>query len=251
MRLKDKNIVITGGASGIGLGVTMRGLREGAHVVIADRAESDGADQARTLTTRYGGRCQFIATDVTDTEQVEALMERAARDLGCVDVVFNNAGIGEVVCATLDYPDGDYLRVIDINLNGAFRVARAALRHMMARRSGNIVNSASIVGVMGRPNMAASSASKGGVLSLTRALALDAAPYGVRVNAVVPGFIDTPMIKTLPHNMRQTLAHQHPLGRLGTASEVANAVVFLASDEASFITGAHLMVDGGFSVGRD
>ncbi|WP_406622399.1 SDR family NAD(P)-dependent oxidoreductase [Acidovorax sp. SDU_ACID1] len=250
MRLKGKNMVVTGGASGIGLATVVRSLEEGAHVVIADVAGSDGAAQAARLDGRHGGRCLFVATDVTDTAQVDALMQRTAQELGGVHAVFNNAGIGGL-CPAQDYTDEAFLRIIDINLNGVFRVARAALRHMLGQGGGgSIVNCASILGVMGQTQTAAYSAAKGGVVNLTRTLALEGASHGVRVNAVGPGYIDTPLLKDLPPEMRQALIRLHPLGRLGADTEVANAVVFLASDEASFITGAHLMVDGGYTAGK-
>lgn len=249
MRLNGKNMVITGGASGIGLATAVRCLEEGANVVIADVAGSDGAAQAKALDGRHGGRCLFVATDVTRTAEVDTLMQRTVDELGGVHAVFNNAGIGGL-CPAQDYTDEDFLRVIDINLNGVFRVARAALRHMYRQGSGNIVNCASILGMMGQSQTAAYTAAKGGVVNLTRTLAIEAASHGVRVNGVGPGYIDTPLLKDLPPDLREALIRLHPLGRLGTDVEVANAVVFLASDEASFITGTTLMVDGGFTAGK-
>lgn len=249
MRLQNKNIIITGGASGIGLATVMRCLQEGANVVIADIASSQGGAQARTLDGQYDGRCLFVATDVTETAQVDALLQRTVDDLGHVDAVFNNAGIGGTSPAQ-DYTDADFLRIIDINLNGVFRVARAALRHMLPRGQGSIINCASILGALGQTQTAAYSAAKGGVVNLTRTLALEAAPLGVRVNAIGPGYIETPLLQYMDKEALQALVRLHPMGRLGKDVEVANAVVFLASDEASFITGAHLMVDGGYSAGK-
>lgn len=249
MRLKGKNMVITGGASGIGLATAVRALEEGAQVVIADVAGSDGVAQAARLDGRHGGRCLFVAADVTDTAQVDVLLQHTVDALGSVDVVFNNAGIGGQ-CPAQDYPDEDFLHVIDINLNGVFRVARAALRHMYRQGGGSIVNCASILGMMGQTHVAAYAAAKGGVVNLTRTLALEAAAHGVRVNGVGPGYIDTPLLQHLPPEVREALVRLHPLGRLGADVEVANAVVFLASDEASFITGTTLMVDGGYTAGK-
>lgn len=249
MRLKGKNMIVTGGASGIGLATVARALQEGANLVIADIGASDGAARAKELDGRNGGKCLFIATDVAKVAEVDSLIEQTVQQLGSLDVVFNNAGIGGMSPSD-QYPEEDYLRVIDINLNGVFRVARAALKVMLAQGSGSIINCASILSVFGQSNTAAYTAAKGGVANLTRSLALETAARGVRVNAVSPGYVDTPLLDALPDDMMQALIKQHPIGRLGTSEEIANAVVFLASDEASFICGANLLVDGGFTAGK-
>lgn len=249
MRLKGKNMIVTGGASGIGLATVARALQEGANLVIADIGASDGAARAKELDGRNGGKCLFIATDVAKVAEVDSLIEQTVQQLGSLDVVFNNAGIGGMSPSD-QYPEEDYLRVIDINLNGVFRVARAALKVMLAQGSGSIINCASILSVFGQSNTAAYTAAKGGVANLTRSLALETAARGVRVNAVSPGYVDTPLLDALPDDMMQALIKQHPIGRLGTSEEIANAVVFLASDEASFICGANLLVDSGFTAGK-
>ena len=248
MRLQGKNMLITGGASGIGLATVARCLKEGANVVIADLASSDGMAQAKALNGA-NSRCLFVPCDVTHTQQVNEAVQTTVDRLGSLDVVFNNAGIAASGPAH-STEDADYLHVIDINLNGVFRVARAALQVMLAQGSGNIVNCASILGTTGQSGTAAYSAAKAGVVNLTRTLALEAAPRGVRVNAVGPGYIDTPLLKHLPADKREALIRLHPLGRLGHDDEVANAVLFLASDEASFVTGTCLMVDGGYTAGK-
>ena len=247
-RLQGKSMIVTGGASGIGLAAVQRCLREGANLVLSDLPGSEGAARAKSLDGQ-GGRCIFRPCDVTATDQVDQLIADTVKEFGSVDAVFSNAGIGGM-SAAVDYTDEDYLRIVDINLNGVFRVARAALRQMYQQGSGSLINCASILGTLGQTGTAAYSAAKGGVVNLTRALALEAAPKGVRVNSIGPGYIDTPLLKDLPQDMRQALIDLHPVGRLGRDEEVANAVLFLASDEASFVTGAHLLVDGGYSAGK-
>lgn len=250
MRLKDKNILITGGASGIGLATVERCLQEGAQVVMADLPGPGGEQHAKDLSARYGRRCLFVAANVGSTVQVNQMVSTMVHELGSVDGVFNNAGIGGLSPAE-SYTDEDFLRVIDINLMGVFRVARAALGQMYQQKGGgSIVNCASILGVFGQSMTAAYSAAKGGVVNMTRTLALESAAKGVRVNSIGPGYIDTPLLAGLDEAMLKGLIAMHPIGRLGRPQEVANAALFLMSDEASFITGANLLVDGGFTAGK-
>lgn len=249
MRLQDKVVLITGGASGIGLASVERALEEGANAVIADLADSSGEQEAQRLNQQYPGRCHFVAVDVSDTAQVDAMVKTAVEQFGSLDAVFNNAGIGGV-CPAEEYPDEGFEKIIDIDLTGVFRVARAALRQMYSQGSGSIVNCASILGVFGQSGTAAYSAAKGAVVNMTRTLALESAARGVRINSIGPGYIDTPLLAQLDEEMLQGLISLHPIGRLGKPEEIANAFLFLASDEASFVTGANLLVDGGFTAGK-
>jgi len=249
MRLAEKVVLVTGGAGGIGLAAVERCLEEGARVVLSDLAMTDGEAMASRLSAVHGGRCEYLALDVTSTADVDALFAEILRRHRRVDGVFSNAGIGRRQPA-VDFTDDAYLSVVDVNLNGVFRVARAALRVMCGQGSGSIVNCASIVGSVARPELAPYVAAKSGVHGLTRALALEAAPHGVRVNSVSPGYVDTPLIAHQSEEGRRHLTSLHPLGRLGQPREIANAVVFLLGDEASFVTGTDLAVDGGFAAGR-
>jgi len=249
MRLQNKNIIITGGASGIGLASVERCLAEGANVVMADLESSKGKERAGELQEKYPGYCLFIPVDVSSTDSVDHLIDKTVAEFGSVDSVFNNAGIGGV-CPAVDYTDEDFNHIIDVNLTGVFRVARAAMRQMYKQNSGNLVNCASILGMVGQSGTAPYSASKGAVVNMTRTLALEGAEHNVRVNGIGPAYIKTPLLDLLDEDMLQGLISLHPLKRLGTPEEVANAYVFLASDEASFITGTTLMVDGGFTAGK-
>jgi NAD(P)-dependent dehydrogenase (short-subunit alcohol dehydrogenase family) len=245
MRMQNKGVIITGGASGIGAATAKRMLEEGARVVIADL----NADAGEALAAQLGGgeRARFVRTDVADEASVTSLFDAAESFCG-VDAVFSNAGIGHQALA-VDYESADWRRVIDINLTGVFLMAREAMQRMRGR-GGSIVNCSSILGHVGQTQTAAYSAAKAAVINLTRTLALEGAPMKIRVNSVSPGYIDTPLLSEMPADVLNFLTSLHPLGRLGRSEEVANAVLFLASDEASFTTGSDLLVDGGFMAGK-
>ena len=245
MRLEDKGIIVTGGASGIGEATVRRIIEEGGRAVIADRDRERGESLARELGD---DRARFVETDVTDTQSVEALFESAGNFCG-VDGVFNNAGIGAVT-PSAECSDEDWQKVIDINLGGVFKVSRQALRVMQKQGHGSIVNCASILGHLGQSQTPAYSAAKGGVLNFTRTLALETALDGVRVNSISPGYIQTPILEVLDDAAIEGLKQLHAMKRLGRPEEIAAATVFLLSDEASFITGADLLVDGGFTAGK-
>lgn len=245
MRLEDKGFIVTGGASGIGEATVRRIVHEGGRVIIADLDE----DKGQSLVDELGkDAVRYLNVDVSDTGQVEALFEATERFCG-VDGLFNNAGIGAIT-PSADTTDEDWQKVIDINLSGVFKVARSALHYMAPRRSGSIVNCASILGHMGQSQTPAYSAAKGGVINLTRTLALETAQQGIRVNSVSPGYVQTPILDVLDQETLDFLTSLHPIGRLGQPEEIANAAVFLLSDEASFITGTDLLVDGGFTAGK-
>ncbi|MEX0387171.1 SDR family NAD(P)-dependent oxidoreductase [Spiribacter onubensis] len=244
-RLEGKGIIVTGGASGIGEATVRRIIEEGGRVVIADLDREQGEALAKELGEE---QAKFVETDVADTPSVESLF-RTTADFCGVDGVFNNAGIGAIT-PSADCSDDDWQKVIDINLTGVFKVARQALQIMQKQGHGSIVNCASILGHLGQSQTPAYSAAKGGVLNFTRTLAVETALDGVRVNSISPGYIQTPMLDVLDEESLEGLKQLHAMKRLGRPEEIAAATVFLLSDEASFITGADLLVDGGFTAGK-
>jgi NAD(P)-dependent dehydrogenase (short-subunit alcohol dehydrogenase family) len=242
LRLQDKVAIVTGGASGIGEYTVREMLKQGAKVVIADFDDAGG----QKLADELGEGVSFIHVDVSNEEQVEAMVKHSVDTFGKVDILFSNAGIGSTG-STHELTLEDWDKTISVNLSGVFLCAKYALIEMVKQGRGSIVNCASILGHVGQAATASYSAAKGGVVNMTRALALEYASQGIRVNAVCPGYINTPLLDQLDDATRKHLVSLHPLGRLGESHEVANAVVFLASDEASFVTGANLLVDGGYT----
>lgn len=244
MRLKDEVALITGGASGIGRATAELFAREGARVAVADY-DPYGRDIVQAITTA-GGQAIFLTADVSDSAQVTKMVDAALQAYGRIDILFNGAGIlyyGTV----LETDEQAWNRVIRINLTGTYLCCRAVLPHMIRQGGGSIVNVASTVGAHDAcANAVAYVTSKGGVTMFTKAMAIDHAKQGVRVNALVPGATDTPMIrKALTPEALEALAASHPIGRLGRPEELAKAVLFLASDDASFVTGTAMYVDGG------
>jgi NAD(P)-dependent dehydrogenase (short-subunit alcohol dehydrogenase family) len=245
-RLDGKVAVVTGGCSGIGLATVRRFAEEGAKVVIADVDDARGPDVAREA----GGT--YVHTDVTDKDQVDALFATARTTYGSVDVAFNNAGISPPEDDSILTTDLEaWHKVQEVNLTSVYLCCKAALPYMLEQKKGSIINTASFVAVMGAATSQISySASKGGVLSMSRELGVQFARDGVRVNALCPGPVNTPLLKELfasdAERAARRLVHV-PMGRFGEPEEMANAVLFLASDESSFITASTFMVDGGIS----
>ena len=245
-RLEGKVAVVTGGCSGIGLATVRRFAEEGAKVVIGDLDDANGA----TIAEEVGGA--YVHCDVTDKEQVDALFATAKERFGSVDIAFNNAGISPPEDDSILDTDLDaWRRVQEVNLTSVYLCCKAALPYMLEQGKGSIINTASFVAVMGAATSQISySASKGGVLSMSRELGVQFARQGVRVNALCPGPVNTPLLRELfakdEERAARRLVHV-PMGRFGEPEEMANAVLFLASDESSFITANTFLVDGGIS----
>ncbi|UED86822.1 SDR family NAD(P)-dependent oxidoreductase [Streptomyces profundus] len=242
----DKTALVTGGASGIGRAVAGRLTAGGARVVIADFNE-DGANGAAEELVAGGGKASAVRLDVTDPASVEAAVSFATGTYGTLHLAVNNAGVGGASAPVGDYPLTEWRRVVDTNLTGVFLCLRAELPALLAAGGGAVVNMASILGTNGFPGSAAYAAAKHGVVGLTKSASLEYAERGVRINAVGPGFIDTPLLRQSETVDFEQLVSLHPAGRLGTAEEVAELTAFLLSDRASFVHGGYHLVDGAYS----
>jgi len=251
-KLSGRVAVITGAGSGIGRATCLLFAREGAKVVAADIDEKSGSETVE-LITKAGGKTTFARCDVTKESDIKQLFEKAVSTYGKVDILFSNAGI-EMVRTIDTTTEIDWNRIMDINVKGVFYCAKYAVPIMKKNGGGSIINAGSIAGVISTPMNIAYCASKGAVVNMTRAMAVEFAPFKIRVNATCPAGIMTPMMdreinaygKPREQSMREWQA-AHPIGRMGSAEEVAKAVLFLASDESSFTTGSLLMVDGGYT----
>jgi NAD(P)-dependent dehydrogenase (short-subunit alcohol dehydrogenase family) len=249
VRAFDEQVaLVTGGAAGIGLAVAQRLADEGATVVVADVDEAAGAAAAETIESS-GGKAMFVRVDVAQAEEVRALVDQVMRTFGRLDAAFNNAGIlGSTMARTAECSEANWRQVLDVNLTGTWLCMKHELRKMRKQKRGAIVNAASAAAHGGSFVSLPYTVSKHGIIGLTKFAAVEYAPYGVRVNAVCPGYIRTPMLENLlsaAPDLESRLVAEEPLGRLGTPADVANAVRWLLSDEASFVTGHALIVDGG------
>ena len=251
MGLEGRVAIVTGSGRGIGRAVALRLAANGADIVINDIDLGDMAPaEAVAAEVRALGRRSLVAAaDVSNSEEVAGMVEKVVGELGKVDILVNNAGITRDQLI-MRMTDDDWDKVLGINLKGVFVCTRAVLRPMIKQRWGRIVNIASIVGLIGNAGQANYSAAKAGIIGLTKTTAKEAASRGITANAVAPGFIDTPMTQQLSDQRREELAGQVLLGCLGTPEDVAGAVAFLVSEDARYITGQVVTVDGGISLGK-
>jgi NAD(P)-dependent dehydrogenase (short-subunit alcohol dehydrogenase family) len=278
-RLDGKVAVVTGGASGMGLATVERFVEEGAAVVFCDLAVEShdelaariGADKARmhhsrrksggpndghAIAKRLGNGATFVAADVTDPDALAGVVETALSRYGGLDIMFNNAGIGGAEGSVVDCPDEVWDRVVDVDLKAVWRGIKLAAPHIANRGGGSIISTASIAAIRGFPGLGAYGAAKAGVAELTRVAAVELGPQSIRVNCILPGGVVTPLIYDSPLMeegidpglMRATLASAQPIPRAGEPLDIANAALWLASDESSFVTGQSIVVDGGMSI---
>jgi len=251
-KLDGKTALITGGSSGIGLATALLFAREGAHIMLAARDPERGR-QAVQQVSASGGQALFALCDVRQVADCQNAVKTALDAFGCLDILFNNAGVIYVDRTVADTSDQEWAETLDTNLSGTFFMSRCAIPPMAQAGGGVIINNASVFGLKAGAGAAAYCAAKGAVVLLTKAMAIDHAAQHIRVNCVCPGSVDTPLLLgemvTLGGEelMRPRFAARHPLNRISTPEEIARAVLFLASDDSSFITGAALPVDGGRS----
>jgi len=253
-RLKGKVALITGAGSGIGRTSALLFAREGANVVVGD-FNSDGNAETVGMIEAQGGTAFPVQLDVTVAQQVAAAVQATLDRFAALDILFNNAGTGERHASIVDLAESEWERVFAVNAKGVFLgIKYGAAAMLRAGKGGSIINTASVAGIVGNPGAAAYSASKAACIQVTRTAALELARANIRVNAIAPAFTATPMLDAMvsthrdPQGAQQKLGQIIPLGRLGTAEEIANAALFLASDESSFTTGAVLVLDGGLTV---
>lgn len=245
--LTDKIAVITGGGTGLGFGIARVFTQVNCRVIITGRRE----ETLKSACEKLSGRADYIVNDVTNLNAIPDFVETVEKKFGPIDILVNNAGIN-LKKNVLDMTDQEFDQILQTNLNGLFAMSREIGKRMVKRNTGSIINITSMAAIYGIPNVTAYTASKTGVLGLTRSMAVDLSPNGVRVNAIAPGFIESPMLNTAFNSdpaRKEKVLSRTPMHKLGTPEDVAYAAVYLASDASSFITGVNLPVDGGNSIG--
>ena len=247
LSLENKVALVTGGSRGIGRAVALELASRGAAVVVNYNKSPDAADEVIRKIEETGGKAAAFQADVSDTKQAEALVKFSVEKFGDLGILVNNAGITKDTLIMM-MSEADWDAVIDTNLKSTFNCSKAAVKHMMRKRYGRIINIASVAGQMGNPGQTNYSASKGGQIAFTKSLAREVAARNITVNAVAPGFVDTEILNAMPPETLQAALKLVPLSRLAKPEEIGYAVAFLASDQAAFITGQVLGVDGGMAM---
>ncbi len=251
MKLKERIVVITGGAIGIGAETAKCFAREGAKIALVD-IDPDGGEKTRRDIETYGGSCIFYQADISNAKQVECVVKKVLKDFPRVDILVNNAGIwrpGRVV----DLDEDTWDAVLNTNLKSVFMVSKYIVHEMMKQKKGVIINVASVAGLVGAPGASAYAASKGGIVNLSRSMALDFAPYNIRVNCLCPGMIDSAQGDTVVSHYKPEMDSQEakrtwqPLAHIGTPDDAAKAALYIASDDAAFMTGTIFVIDGGLT----
>lgn len=241
---ESKIAIVTGGTRGIGLAIAKRLAADGFDLVLSYRGDAAAAEEAKAALAGSNRKIELVASDVADADAAGALIEHTMTTFGRIDALINNAGITRDTLI-MRMSEDDWDSVISTNLKGAFLTSKAAIRPMLRQRSGRIVNITSVVGLVGNAGQANYAAAKAGLVGLTKSLAKEVGSRGITVNAVAPGFIATRLTDVIPENLKEELLKQTPLGRFGQPDDVSGAVAFLVSDDAAFITGHVLTVDGG------
>ena len=238
---KEKVAVVTGGASGIGLATTKKLLSEGANVVILDLKMDE------EIINRLGGNAIYLKCDVSNEENVKNCIEEIIKKFDHIDYLVANAGIGGSSSKPHEVSMDEWNKVISVNQTGIFLLNKYVINEMLKNGKGAVVNTSSMYGLVGSTTSFAYSASKGAINQMTRSLALTYARDNIRVNAIAPGYVDTPILSMVPDNVKKAMGNELPIGRLGKDTEIANLICYLLSDDASFITGAIIPIDGGFT----
>ena len=247
MNFENKTAVITGGSRGIGLAIAKKLAESGANIAVLYVGDETEGKAAKAELEQYGTKVEQYFCDVSDFEKSKAVCEQVIAEFGKVDILINNAGITRDKLV-LNMDENDFDAVINVNLKGTFNMIKHFYKHFMKNRGGRIVSTSSIVGLIGNAGQANYSASKAGIIGLTKSVARELAGRNVTVNAVAPGYIGTDMTNVLPDKVKETMKAQIPAKRIGTPEDVANVVAFLCSDEAAYVTGEVIRVDGGLAI---